>query len=185
MTELITPRLRLRKFKPDDFGFVHSYASCRDNIKYMVWNPNTEEDTKNFIAYAIKSAESAPVSAYEFIAEIKKTRVPVGACDIVLSADSDEAEVGWTLHRDFWRLGYGTEMGQALLSFGFDTLSLHRIIAHCDSENIASYSVMERIGMRREGLFIEARPPYKGSPRKYSDEYSYAILKREWEAQRK
>jgi RimJ/RimL family protein N-acetyltransferase len=103
----------------------------------------------------------------------------VGGCNIALS--SDEAEIGWIMHRDFWGNGYGTEMGKEMLRFGFDELSLRRIIAHCDAENIGSYRVMEKIGMRREGLFIEGRPSHKQSDRKYSDELSYAILKDEWE----
>jgi tagatose 1,6-diphosphate aldolase len=40
---------------------------------------------------------------------------------------------------------------------------------------------MEKIGMRREGLFIDGRPAHKQSDRKYGDELSYAILKDEWE----
>jgi len=40
--------------------------------------------------------------------------------------------------------------------------------------------VMEKIGMRREGLFIEGRQAHKQSNKKYSDELSYAILKSEW-----
>ena len=45
-------------------------------------------------------------------------------------------------------------MGKALLDFGFGNLNLHRIIAHCDAENAASYKLMEKIGMRQEGLLI-------------------------------
>ena len=58
--------------------------------------------------------------------------------------------------------------------------NLHRILAHCDDENVGSYRVMEKIGMRREGLFIEGRQAHKQSNKKYSDELSYAILKSEW-----
>ena len=71
-----------------------------------------------------------------------------------------------------------------LLDFGFGELNLHRILAHCDAENIASYKVMEKIGMRREGLFIEGRPAHKQSDNVLSDELSYAILKDEWDAQK-
>jgi len=40
---------------------------------------------------------------------------------------------------------------------------------------------MEKIGMRREGLFIEGRSAHKQSDNKFSDELSYAILIDEWE----
>jgi len=70
------------------------------------------------------------------------------------------------------------------LEFGFNELNLHRIVAGCDEENYSSYRVMKRIGMRREGLFIEDRPANKLSDKKYGNELRYAILKREWEIQK-
>jgi RimJ/RimL family protein N-acetyltransferase len=75
-------------------------------------------------------------------------------------------------------------MGIALQDFGFGELNLHRIIAHCDAENIASYRIMEKIGMRREGLFIEGRSANKSSDSMYGDELCYAILKDEWASQK-
>jgi RimJ/RimL family protein N-acetyltransferase len=75
-------------------------------------------------------------------------------------------------------------MGKAMLELGFDELHLHRITARCDAENYGSYRVMEKIGMRREGLFFEARSGSKMSKQKYGDELSYAILKEEWDTQK-
>jgi RimJ/RimL family protein N-acetyltransferase len=113
---------------------------------------------------------------------MKDTGHLIGSCDLSLSGD--EAEIGWILHREHWKQGYGTEIGKALLAFGFGELNLHRILAHCDAENRGSYRIMEKIGMRREGLFIEGRPTDKLPGQKYCDELSYAILKDEWETQK-
>ncbi|HOJ11508.1 MAG TPA: GNAT family protein [Clostridiales bacterium] len=52
-------------------------------------------------------------------------------------------------------------MGNRILEFGFNDLGLHRIIVHCYTENYGSYRVIERIDMRREGCFLEARPANK------------------------
>ena len=181
MKTLETDRLILRKFKDDDFAAVHSYANCKDNVIYMVWGPNSEEHTRVFINTAISKANENPCTNYQYAVALKATDKLIGACNIALSGD--EAEIGWILHRDYWRQGYGTEMGTTLLDFGFGDLNLHRIVAHCDAENIASYRIMEKIGMRREGLFIEGRSANKLSDSKYGDELSYAILKDEWESQ--
>ncbi len=126
---------------------------------------------------AISKADENPCSNYQYAAVLKEAGELIGACNLIISID--EAEIGWILQRDFWAQGFGTEMGTALLEHGFDTLHLHRIIAHCDAENQASYRVMEKIGMWREGLFIEARPGNKNVATKYSDELSYAITKDE------
>ena len=179
MKTLTTPRLILRKFTAADFDAVHAYASRADNTTFMLWEPNSEEQTRAFIELAIAKADENPCVNFQYAAILKDSGKLIGACNI--AASGDEAEIGWILHRDYWNLGLGSEMGKALLAFGFDDLKLRRICAHCDAENIGSYRVMEKIGMRREGVFIESRPNSKNPHKKYGDEPSYAILASEWE----
>ena len=181
MITIETERLLLRNFTEDDFAAVHSYAGCAENVVYMVWGPNNEEQTRNFINMAIMKATEDPCMNYQFAAILKNTKKLIGACNLT-RVRSDEAEIGWIVHHDYWKQGYGTEMGKAILGFGFDVLPLRRVFAFCDDENIGSYRVMEKIGMRREGLYIEGRQANKLSNKEYSDALSYAILKDEWEA---
>ena len=47
--KLTTDRLILREFNENDFAAVHAYASDIENIKYMIWGPNSEDDTVNFL----------------------------------------------------------------------------------------------------------------------------------------
>ncbi len=179
MKTIETERLILRKFTGNDFDAVHSYASDLENTVYMVWGPNTVEQTQAFIRYCITKAEEKPCTNYQYAVVLNDTNRLIGACNLAIT--ENEAEIGWILHRDYWKQGYGTEIGKALLEFGFDELSLHRIFARCDAENYGSFRVMEKIGMRREGLFIEARPANKKSEMKYGDELYYAITKDEWD----
>ena len=180
MKTIETERLILRKFTPEDLPAAHGYTSCAENITYMVWGPNTETDTQNFINMAIRHAEETPCKDYQYAAILKDTGALVGACNLV-KLDETTAEIGWILHRDYWGQGLAFEMGKRLLTLGFDELNLHRIIAVCDAENEASYRLMEKLGMRREALFFDVRPPHKNSPRAYSDELQYAILKSDWD----
>ena len=184
MKTLETERLILRKYTENDFAAVHSYANYAENTVYMPWGPNTEKQTREFISAAIKQAEENPVKDYQYAIVLKETGKLIGGCEISLNENKDEASLGWVLHRDYWKQGYGTEMGKELLRFGFEELNLHRITANCDADNYGSYRVMERIGMRREGFFLENRPPNKLTDKKYSDGLAYAILKDEWETQR-
>jgi ribosomal-protein-alanine N-acetyltransferase len=46
---------------------------------------------------------------------------------------------------------YATGALKAVLNFGFETFKLHRIEGVCALDNIASYKVMEKSGMIREG----------------------------------
>lgn len=182
MKTLETDRLILRPFEETDFEAVHAYASVDENVQYMFWGPNEESHTKAFVLQAIAQTKEKPCRNYQYATILKSSKKLIGACNLAISSD-DEAEIGWILHRDYWKQGFATEMGKCIVEFAFKELGLHRIIAHCDTENYGSYRVMERIGMRREGCFLEARPANKFSDKKYGDEYSYAILKDEWEIQ--
>ena len=183
MKTLETERLILREFREDDFAAVHSYASRSENVIYMPFGPNSEEQTREFLDDSIRTTEENLVNDYIYAIVLKETGNLIGGCEISPSGN-DEASLGWILHRDYWKQGYGTEMAKELVRFGFEELNLHRIIANCDAENYGSYRVMENIGMRREGFFFENRPPNKLTNKKYSDGLAYAILKDEWETHR-
>jgi ribosomal-protein-alanine N-acetyltransferase len=91
--------------------------------------------------------------------------------------DLREAVLWFTLHPAEWGQGYITEAARALVNAGFRELHLHRICAECDPENIGSWRVLEKIGMRREGHLRE-NAWIKGE---WVDSLIYAVLDREWE----
>lgn len=148
---LTTERLRLRPFEEDDFDAVHSYASVYNNVRYMIWGPNSEEDTRNFIKNVMEQSKAVPQQKYDFAVTIKDGGKLIGGCGIYLKSPS-EAEMGWILHRNYWKQGYGTEFARELLRFGFEDLKLHRIYTTCYAKNYGSYRVMERNGMRAKVL---------------------------------
>lgn len=71
MKSLETERLILQKFSMDDFSAVHSFASMPENTVYMVWGPNTEEQTRAFINMAISKAEETPCTNYQYAVVLK------------------------------------------------------------------------------------------------------------------
>ena len=66
---------------------------------------------------------------------------------------SSKAEIGAILSRDFWRDGYGLEAAEAVISYGFDQMKLHKIYAQTIEENHASVKRLEQLGFDREGRF--------------------------------
>jgi RimJ/RimL family protein N-acetyltransferase len=62
----------------------------------------------------------------------------------------NEVEAAYTISREFWGQGLGTEAAQGILNYGFETLNLNRLICLIDPENIASQRVAEKIGMSLE-----------------------------------
>jgi RimJ/RimL family protein N-acetyltransferase len=179
MKTLETERLILRKLKEDDFDAVYSYINCAETGIYFPWGSNSEEEARYYIALAITEAGKEPIFHYHYAAVRKETDKLIGGCRV-----SCDGSLCWVLHRDYWNQGFGTEMGKAMMQYGFEELNLHRLFATCDTENTGSYRLMERLGMRREGTFLEYRPPNKLSDKKYGDCFIYAILKDEWETQK-
>ncbi len=60
-------------------------------------------------------------------------------------------EVGWSLLRAFWGLGYATEAGRATLNHAFCELGETHVVSLIQPENARSIRVARRLGMRREG----------------------------------
>ena len=86
-------------------------------------------------------------------------------------------EIGWVLGREHQGRGYATEAAKSLVAYAFESLQCHRVIATCQPENVASWRVMEKLEMRREGLFRKCIARASGE---WWDEYFYAILAEEY-----
>lgn len=163
---LETERLLLRPLTPDDFDAVHSWAGNPENTRYMAWGPNNEEETRAFLASAQAGKDFAVV--------LKATNAVIGSCGVYPDSENDTGVIGWILHKDYWKRGYGTELGGELIRYGFEDLKLRRIYAPCAAVNYGSYRVMERNGMRREALHRKAF--WARVDKEWIDEAVYAIL---------
>ncbi|MCL2539627.1 MAG: GNAT family N-acetyltransferase [Oscillospiraceae bacterium] len=177
--ELHTERLRMRPFKKKDFAAVHSYARDQETTRYMVWGPNTEKETRDFIARTIETNKKLPRTQYDFALETRDGGCLIGACGLYLR-DPGEAEAGWVLHKDFWKKGYMSEAASALVDFAFTALKLRRVYSRCNPANYGSWRVMENCGMQKEAHFRKIRK-LRGDPDgPWQDEYVFAILFDDW-----
>ncbi len=59
-------------------------------------------------------------------------------------------EVAWRLAAEHWGQGYATEAARAALRFGFEELGIEEILAWTTPGNVASWRVMEKLGMRHD-----------------------------------
>lgn len=148
-----TERLILRDFQSEDWERIHIYGSVADFTKYEVWGPNSVEDTKNFIAEAIAKSNKTPRYQFELAVCLKAENLLIGGCGIRRDTElSNVANLGWAINPEFQNKGYATEAAKALVEFGFKKLKLAVIYANCDTRNIASYKVMQKLGMQNVGL---------------------------------
>ena len=175
---LQTERLILRDFREEDWRDVHEYGSDSVVVNYLPWGPNNEEQSKSFISRVLTQQKAQSRLTYDFAMVIKTTNRVIGSCAInVQDVPNKEGMIGYVLNRKYWNQGYVTEAARAVLSFSFEKLSLHRIIASCDPANTGSYRVMEKLGMQREGYLREEKL-FKGV---WRDFLLYSILEKEWQ----
>lgn len=178
--KLETERLILRDLGVVDLEPMQAYAGCPENVKYMDWGPNSEEETRRFLAECEQWQNSPTRLHYDFAIVCKQDGRMIGSCGIYLNEELNEGMLGWILHRDYWKRGYMPEAARALLAFGFEDLRLHRIYATCDADNYGSWRVMEKSAMRREGHFLKKRLRRTPKGHEWCDEYHYAMLAEEW-----
>jgi [ribosomal protein S5]-alanine N-acetyltransferase len=172
-----TRRLRLRELREADMDDVHAYARDSEVVRHLDWGPNTEANTAEFLATARAARDTVPRTTYHLAIVVESGERLIGGCRIeVRNAANGAGDLGYVLARKSWGHGYATEAGQALLTFGFERLGLHRIWATCDVENRASVRVLEKLGMQREG-HLRQNVRRKGA---WRDSYLYAILEPEW-----
>ncbi|TJY43322.1 GNAT family N-acetyltransferase [Cohnella pontilimi] len=173
--QLETERLLIREVKAQDFEAIHAYASDPNVVRYMIWGPNSEQDTQDHIQRCLNMQLQIPRAGYEWAVVLKQTGRLIGGCGLHVEQPL-QAELGYCFHADYWGQGYAFEAATALLKFGFGELGLHRMYATCRPANIGSEKVMQKAGMKYEGHLRE-HMWHKGQ---WHDSYLYSILKHEF-----
>lgn len=153
--EIHTERLFLRPIQKKDvphiFEITHSHP---DMVKFMTFNPpqRIEETMKFFEETQIHTKKEKLVRWGIFLQErlvgiisLEDITRNIRACRM------DVAEMGYWLNPEFHGQGIMTEVGKAVLEFGFNQLNLHKVKISHISENIASQRVIEKLGFRFVG----------------------------------
>jgi len=170
-----TTRLLIRELEATDADAVQRCAGDPEVVRYLPFGPNTPEQTGAFIARVLVAQRVRPRRDYELA--ICQDREMIGCVRVsIRSPDHRQGDIGYLLRRDVWGRGLMTEVAEAIVRFGFDSLGLHRIWATCGTENLASARVLEKLGMRREGHLRHERLIRE----KWRDTFVYAIVEDEW-----
>lgn len=172
-----TERLLLRAFTQEDFDEVHAYAADPRVARFMDWGPNARAETVHFMSLKLAEQERWPRDGVTLAIEHLSDRKVIGSIRLAVGDRPNlTGDFGYSLNSTRWRQGYATEAGRAILDVAFGVVGLHRVWAECDIENVGSFGVMEKLGMRREGEIREGRL-IKGQ---WRDRYLYAILAEAW-----
>ena len=105
----------------------------------------------------------------------------LGTIRLTLNPIDNHAEIGYWVGKPFWNNGYCTEAARAVVTYGFDVLSLERIFANYMARNPASGRVLSKLGMQQEGYLRRHRRKFG----RYEDLIVCGITKAEWQQQKK
>ncbi|GAB4338067.1 MAG: GNAT family N-acetyltransferase [Dehalococcoidia bacterium] len=171
---LETSRLLLRPWRLADAADVLEYARDEEWSRFLhVPRPYTARDAEEFVARSLlHSWDTHPVWAIEVRSEGKAA----GGINIRIERDHATAEVGYGIARWHWGQGYITEACKAVFAWTFETFGLAKIVAAADAENVASWRVMEKLGMQREA-YLRSHRVLRGERR---DEVRYGLLRDEF-----
>ncbi len=177
---LITERLILRPFVPDDAFDVERFAGMREiaDTTLSIPHPYPHGAAAAWILTHSPAWENGSTATFAVV-ETKTGRL-VGVTSLMINREHRRAELGYWIALDRWNQGYATESNQRLVDFGFEVLGLHRIEARHFLRNPASGRVMQKLGMRPEG--VERDWAVKGDG--YESLAVYSILETEWRANR-
>jgi RimJ/RimL family protein N-acetyltransferase len=148
--ELVTPRLRLRQTREADAEAIFAgFAQDPEVTRYLTWRPHSSIDqTRAFLAGRAVAWAKGDDLTWAI------TRREIDTCIglIGLRRQDFKADIGYVLARPFWGLGLVPEAARAVVDWAFADPAIYRVWATCDVDNLASARVLEKAGMRREGI---------------------------------
>ena len=181
-----TARLILRPFREGDAEDVLEYLKEPMVNCFACMKLSSPEEARKAVRERAEDAE------YTFAIVLKASGKVIGQIDAhPESSQPDMAEnyvkdtfsPCWMLNRDYHGKGLAFEAAKAFFDYLFHAKGARRIYAYTEDYNLSSQNLCKKLGMRREGLFLEFVSfvnDADGNP-VYENTIQWAILKKEWE----
>jgi RimJ/RimL family protein N-acetyltransferase len=171
---LFTKRLVLRPFTMADVEAFMAYRNDPAVARYQSWEGCNRTEAEAMIR---AQQEPEPGEWSQIAIALNEEGTLLGDCAVYLhTPDARQATIGITLAQANQGRGFATEALTCLLDHLFGHMQLHRVVADTDPANTSSWSLLERVRMRREGHLRQSLW-FKGQ---WADEYVYGILAEEW-----
>lgn len=184
-----TERLILRPFLESDAEDVYEYLKEPAVNCFVSMKLNSVEEARKEMLNRMNETE------YYFAIVLKENNKVIGEIEAYPETDehnSDKTAVSdtfspcWMLNDAYQKKGYAYEAALAFFDYLFSKKNARRIYAYTEDYNLSSQHLCEKLGMRKEGLFLEfiSFVNYPDGTPRYENTYQYAILKKEWDAER-
>jgi [ribosomal protein S5]-alanine N-acetyltransferase len=169
-----TERLVLRVPVMEDAApMLESYARDPEVTRYLAWKPlQSLEEAEGAIRSRVEGWRKGISFSWTIL--LKEGGALVGT--ISLRPQGQRLSMGFVVARPYWGRGYTTEAARPVVEWALDQPGVYRVSAVCDTENLASARVLEKIGMQLEGTLRrwDVHPNIGDAPR---DCLCYAAVK--------
>jgi len=151
---LETKRLILKPIASTDLDNLFALRSDPVVMKYIGdGSVQTKEQVENFIQCGSGYFEKYGLDFFSvFEKETGDFVGQAGLFHVGFDVNQPDIELAYRLHTKYWNRGYATECAKALIDYGFNQLSLSKIIAAVRPKNERSRRVMEKAGMSYTGI---------------------------------
>ena len=176
-----TARLKIRPARVEDLA---SIFRIRSQPAVSDWLPSEPGDVDAFVARLSQPELLAATLALELEGHLigdlyLAVENAWSQAEVADQARDTQAEIGWVVEPQHAGQGLATEAAAGLLRICFEDLGLRRVKAVSYADNVASWRVMEKLGMRREGYAVAEALHRSG---RWLDSVTYALLVEEWRA---
>lgn len=171
-------RVALRELAEADADALFAVFSDPDVMRYWSSPPMQERAEAERIVEQSQSGFAAGTALQWGVERLSDGRI-MGKCALhAIDQSNRRAELGYALGTAYQGQGYMNEALNALLTYAFGEMNLHRVEADIDPRNTASARTLERLGFQREG-FLRERWIVSGE---ISDSALYGLLRHEWKS---
>ena len=166
-----TERLLLREYTPEDFDTLYEILSDPETMRHYP-APFDAERTKRWIDWNLENYEKYGFGLWAVV--LKETGEFIGDCGITIQNIDGEMlpEIGYHIHKKYWRRGFGKEAARAVRDWGFRNTEYDIFYSYMKYTNIGSWSTALANGMKK----VKEYPDPKNTI-----SYAYAITREEWE----
>jgi ribosomal-protein-alanine N-acetyltransferase len=168
-------RVSLRPVTEKDLDSLYAVFSDPEVMRYSGSFMKDPREVKDFLAEVIEELRRRQCIQWG-IARRTDDQIIGHLAFFNLDLAARKAEIGFSLGRAHWGMGYMQEALQAAIGYGFNEMDLRRIEADVDPRNLRSIRLLERLGFQKEG-YLRERWVIAGETQ---DSLFYGLLGREW-----
>ena len=164
-----TERLLLREYTYDDFDALHEILSDPVTMAHYP-APYDEAGTKRWLDWCLDCYARYGFGLWAM--DLKETGRFIGDCGLSMQKIDGEMlpEIGYHVHRDYWRQGFAREAARAVRDWAFLHTEFDALYSYMNHTNTGSWRTAMANGMKKVKEFPEKNTLY----------YAFRITRAEW-----